>query len=204
MSDEQYDDKWYIDSGCSRHMTGRKENLRGYRTLENARVVKLGNNNKCHVRGCGKVTNGTFTVNSVAYVEDLQYNLISVSQLVVGTGNQVVFNEEGNVISNIDTKEFLLKSKGKGDMFTLNFNLIVGIPSVCLLSKASSDVSWLWHRRLSHLNFQILNKLVVQDLVKVLHVLKFDNDTLCVACEQRKQHIQGHPIVIDSKTVERL
>ena len=44
ICDEQYDMKWYIDSGCSRHMTGRKENLRDYRSLENAGVVKFGNN----------------------------------------------------------------------------------------------------------------------------------------------------------------
>ena len=78
MSDEQYDEKWYIYCGCSRHMTGRKENLRDYRTLENARVVKFGNNNKCHVQGHNKVTNGNFTVKRVAYVEGLQHNLISV------------------------------------------------------------------------------------------------------------------------------
>lgn len=103
-------------------MIGRKENLCDYQTLENVGVVKFRNNHKCHVRGYGKITNGNFTVNRVAYVEDLQHNLISFSQLVVGTGNQVVFNEEHNVILNIWTKEVLLKSKRKGDMFTLNIN----------------------------------------------------------------------------------
>ena len=165
MCDEQYHAKWYIDSGCSRHMTGRKENLRDYRSLENAGVVKFGNNHKCQVKGYGKVTNGNFTVNRVAYVEGLQHNLISVSQLVVGTGNQVVFNEEGSIIANAKTNEVLLKSKRYGDMFTLDIKPIVGKPAVCLLSKASNELSWLWHRRLSHLNFRNINKLVTEDLV---------------------------------------
>ena len=39
LCDEQYDEKWYIDSGCSRHMTGRKENLHDFRSLENVGVV---------------------------------------------------------------------------------------------------------------------------------------------------------------------
>ena len=117
--------KWYIDSGCSRHMTGRKENLRDYRSLENAGVVKFGNNHKCQVKGYGKVTNGNFTVNRVAYVEGLQHNLISISQLVVGTGNQVIFNEEGSIISNVKTNEILLKSKRYGDMFTLDIKPIL-------------------------------------------------------------------------------
>ena len=57
-------------------------------------------------------------VNRVAYVEGLKHNLISVSQLVVGTGNQVIFDEEGSIISNKQTKEILLKSKRKGDRIT--------------------------------------------------------------------------------------
>ena len=71
LCDEQYDMKWYIDSGCSRHMTGKKENLRDFRSLENGGVVKFGNNHKCKVKGYGKITNGTFTVNRVAFVEGL-------------------------------------------------------------------------------------------------------------------------------------
>ena len=90
-------------------MTGRKENLRDFRSLENAGVVKFGNNHKCQVKGYSKVTNGKFTVNHVTYVEGLKHNLISVSQLVVGTRNQVVFNEAGSIISDIETNEVLLK-----------------------------------------------------------------------------------------------
>ena len=63
------------------------------------------------MKGYGKATNGHFTVNRVAYVEGLQDNLIRVSQLVVGIGNQVVFNEEGSIISKVKTNEVLLKSK---------------------------------------------------------------------------------------------
>ncbi|XP_052622721.1 uncharacterized protein LOC128128007 [Lactuca sativa] len=111
LCDEQYDEKLYIESGCLRHMTGRKENLKDFRSLENAGVVKFGNNHKCQVKGYGKVTNGKFTVNRVAYIEGLNHNFISVSQLVVGTGNQVVFNEAGNIISKIEMNEVLLKSK---------------------------------------------------------------------------------------------
>ena len=89
-------------------------------------------------------------------------------------------------------------------MFTLHIKPIVGVPSVCLLSKASSKISSLWHQRLSHLNFNNINKLVVKDLVRGFPVLKFNNDTLCVACEQGKQHKHKHPIVIDLKIIEPL
>ena len=57
-------------------MTRRKENLRDFRSLENAGVVKFGNNHKCQVKGYG--IDGKFIVNRVAYVKGLQHNLISV------------------------------------------------------------------------------------------------------------------------------
>lgn len=98
-------------------MTGRKENLHEFQKLDNVEVVKFGNN-KCKVKGYRIVKNGEYTVNRVAYVEGLKHNLISVSQLVVGTGNQVLFDEEGSIISNKQTKEILLKSKRKGDRIT--------------------------------------------------------------------------------------
>ena len=60
-------------------MTGRKENLRDYQSLENAGVVKFGNNHKCKVKVHGKVMSEKFIVNRVAYVKGLKHNLISVT-----------------------------------------------------------------------------------------------------------------------------
>ncbi|GJX54220.1 retrovirus-related pol polyprotein from transposon TNT 1-94 [Tanacetum coccineum] len=53
---------------------------------------------------------------------------------------------------------------------------------ICLLSKASKTKSWLWHRRLSHLNFGAINQLAKQGLVRGLPKLKFEKDHLCSAC----------------------
>ncbi|KAI3779342.1 hypothetical protein L2E82_09043 [Cichorium intybus] len=89
-------------------------------------------------------------------------------------------------------------------MFPLNLKPVTGGQSLCLLSKANSDVSWLWHRRLAHLNFKDLNKLVAMDLVRGMPALKFDNDSLCSACEHGKQTKQRHPTVINPKIIEPL
>lgn len=169
-------------------MTGRKENLRDFITLENDGVVKFRNNNKCKVKEYEKVTNGKFTVNRLDYVEVLKHNLISVSQLIVGTWNHILFDEDGHVISNKEMKEVLLKSKRKCDMFTLNIKPIVGLPLVCKLSNATSNLSRIWNQRPSHLNYKNMNKVVFNGVVCGLPVLKFNNDSLCVACEQGKQH----------------
>ncbi|GKB67893.1 retrovirus-related pol polyprotein from transposon TNT 1-94, partial [Tanacetum coccineum] len=57
---------------------------------------------------------------------------------------------------------------------------------VCLMSEAISTKSWLWHRRLSYLNFGTINHLTKQDLVDGLPKFKYDKDHLCSACEQGK------------------
>ena len=59
----------------------------------------------------------------------------------------------------------LLKSNRKGKMYPLNLNPVKGKPAICLLTKASTDDSWLLHQRLSHLNFKDINKVVLGDHV---------------------------------------
>jgi len=167
-------------------------------------MVIFGNNERAEVKGYGEITNGYFTVKRVAYVEGLKHNLISVSQLCVKTGIKVLFDEYGSVIKNKKTKEVLLRSKRKGELYPLDMTPISGAPLICLLSKAHKDISWLWHRRLSHLNFKAINRLVLGDHVRGLPVLKFDNEHLCVACEQGKQSKKGHMSIIDTKIIDPL
>ncbi|KAI3700123.1 hypothetical protein L2E82_44740 [Cichorium intybus] len=186
MSNEQYDTKWYMDSGCSRHMTDKREYLRDYGTLDDAGNVRFGNNDTCPIRGYGKIMNGQFTINRVAFVEGLKHNIVSISQLVVGTGNVVTFNNQGSVITKEATKEVLLKSERKESMFPLNLKPVTGGQSLCLLSKANSDISWLLHRRLAHLNFKNINKVVTMDLVRGMPALKFDNDSLLESIGKKK------------------
>ncbi|GKF77247.1 retrovirus-related pol polyprotein from transposon TNT 1-94, partial [Tanacetum coccineum] len=63
---------------------------------------------------------------------------------------------------------------------------------ICLLSKASKTKSWLWHRRLSHLNFSAINHLARHGLVQGLHRLKFEKDHLCFACGMGKSKKKPH------------
>ncbi|GKC02664.1 putative ribonuclease H-like domain-containing protein [Tanacetum coccineum] len=57
-----------------------------------------------------------------------------------------------------------------------------------LFAKATLDESNLWHRRLGHINFKIMNKLVRGNLVRDLPSKIFENDHTCVACQKGKQH----------------
>lgn len=78
LCDEKYDENWYIDNGCSHHMTGMKECLRDFKNLANAGVGKFWNDSNFTIKGYGKIKNGKFTIKRVAFVEGLKQNLISV------------------------------------------------------------------------------------------------------------------------------
>ena len=141
IHDEQFDDEWYIHSGFSHHMTGRKEELREFRALKDGGCVKYGYNSYGKIKGYGMITNGDLSICKVTYVEGFQHNLICVSQLVVGTGLKVSFDDEGSEIIEKKTKTVLLKSQRKREMYPLNLNPIRGKPVVYLLTKAPSDNS---------------------------------------------------------------
>nr|GFC75146.1 retrovirus-related Pol polyprotein from transposon TNT 1-94 [Tanacetum cinerariifolium] len=61
------------------------------------------------------------------------------------------------------------------------------------MARASSTKSWLWHQRLSHLNFDTLNDLARNDLVTGLQKFKYHKEHLCSSCEQGKSKRASHP-----------
>ncbi|GJS00773.1 putative ribonuclease H-like domain-containing protein [Tanacetum coccineum] len=77
----------------------------------------------------------------------------------------------------------------KNNMYSVDLKNIVPKGGLtCLFAKATSDESKLWHRRLGHLNFKTMNKLVKGNLVRGLPSKLFENDQTCVACQKGKQH----------------
>ncbi|GJZ09196.1 ribonuclease H-like domain-containing protein [Tanacetum coccineum] len=88
-----------------------------------------------------------------------------------------------------DENQVLLKVPRQHNMYTFDMKNVVSSKAyTCLLAKASSDEAKLWHRRLGHLNFKNLNKLVKDNLVRGLPSKSFKNDHTCVACQKGKQH----------------
>ncbi|GJT54316.1 retrovirus-related pol polyprotein from transposon TNT 1-94 [Tanacetum coccineum] len=75
---------------------------------------------------------------------------------------------------------------------------------ICLLSKASKTKSWLWHRRLSHLNFGAINHLARHGLVRGLPKLKFEKDHLCSACALGKSTKKPHKPKSEDTNQEKL
>ncbi|GJX32899.1 putative ribonuclease H-like domain-containing protein, partial [Tanacetum coccineum] len=75
---------------------------------------------------------------------------------------------------------------------------------ICLLSKASKTKSWLWHQRLSHLNFGAINHLARHGLVRGLSKLKFEMDHLCSACAMGKSKKNPHKPKSEDTNQEKL
>nr|GFA27341.1 putative ribonuclease H-like domain-containing protein [Tanacetum cinerariifolium] len=88
-----------------------------------------------------------------------------------------------------DDTNVLLKKLRQHNMYSIDLNNIVPYKDLtCLVAKASTDECMLWHRRLGHLNFKTMNKLVTHNLVRGLPSKCFENDHTCVACLKGKQH----------------
>ncbi|GJZ06750.1 retrovirus-related pol polyprotein from transposon TNT 1-94 [Tanacetum coccineum] len=129
-------------------------------------------------------------ISRVYYVEGLGYNLFSVGQFC-DSNLKVAFRQHTCFIYNLEGVYLLTGSRGN-NLYTLSLGDMMASSPICLLSKASKTKSWLWHRRLSHLNFGAINHLARHDLVRGLSKLKFEKDHLRSACAMGKSKKKPH------------
>ncbi|GJT33521.1 putative ribonuclease H-like domain-containing protein [Tanacetum coccineum] len=182
-----------FDSGCSGHMTGNRAHLEDYQELSKVGSVTFGGS-KGSISGKGTIRLGNLVFDDVAFVKELgHFNLFSISQICDKKLNVLFTEKECFVVSSDfkmpDENQVLLKVPRQHNMYTFDMkNVDSSKGYTCLLAKASSDEAKLWHRRLGHLNFKNLNKLVKGNLVRGLPSKSFKNDHTCVACQKGKQH----------------
>nr|GFB08953.1 integrase, catalytic region, zinc finger, CCHC-type, peptidase aspartic, catalytic [Tanacetum cinerariifolium] len=87
----------------------------------------------------------------------------------------------------------LLKGDRSTNLYTINLYEMASASPICLMARASSTKSWLWHQRLSHLNFDTINDLARNDLVSGLPKFKYHKEHLCPSYEQGKSKRASHP-----------
>nr|GEZ49600.1 Gag-Pol polyprotein [Tanacetum cinerariifolium] len=87
----------------------------------------------------------------------------------------------------------LLKGDRSTNLYTINLHEMASASPICLMAHTSSTKSWLWHQRLSHLNFDTINDLAENDLVSGLPKFKYHKEHLCPSCEQGKSKRASHP-----------
>ncbi|GJY93684.1 putative ribonuclease H-like domain-containing protein [Tanacetum coccineum] len=189
---ETYGDRGIFDSGCSGHMTGNKDHLDDFEECKGGSVTFGGS--KGYITGKGRIRVGNLDFDSVSFVKELgHFNLFSISQ-ICDKQHKVLFTETECLVVSPDFKmpdenQILLKVPRQHNMYSFDMKTpALTKDYACLIAKATSDESKLWHRRLGHINFKNLNKLVKGNLVRGLPSKVFRNDHTCVACQKGKQH----------------
>nr|GEZ98544.1 retrovirus-related Pol polyprotein from transposon TNT 1-94 [Tanacetum cinerariifolium] len=124
------------------------------------------------------------TIKRVYYVEGLNYHLFSVGQFC-DADLEVAFRKSTCFIRDLKGNDLLSGSHGT-NLYSITLQDSNSPNPICLVAKATSSQAWLWHRRLSHLNFDTINLLSKNDIVVGLPKVKFVKDHLCSSCELGK------------------
>nr|GFA19017.1 hypothetical protein [Tanacetum cinerariifolium] len=149
---------WYVDSGCSKHMTGNLKLLINF-VWKFMGTVRFGND---HVG------------------------------VILGFDLEVAFRRNACFVRNLERVD-LLKGDRLTKLYAINLHEMASASPICLMARASSTKSWLWHQRLSHLNFDTINDLAKNDLVAGLPKFKYHKEHLCPSCEKGKSKRTSHP-----------
>ncbi|GJY70407.1 putative ribonuclease H-like domain-containing protein [Tanacetum coccineum] len=190
---ERSKDYAIIDSGCSGSMTGDKDKLSDFKEFKGG-YVAFGNDSKGgRISGKGTIKTSCLDFEKVSYVEELKFNLLSVSQICDKKHNILFTDKECLILSPkfkfVDEDLVILRAPRKNDVYSLDLkNIIPSGGITCLVAKATKDEAVLWHRRLGHVNFKNINKLVKGNLVRGLPSKTFKLDHSCLACRKGKQH----------------
>ncbi|GKD25601.1 retrovirus-related pol polyprotein from transposon TNT 1-94 [Tanacetum coccineum] len=147
-------------------------------------TVRFGNDHFTTITGYGDYVQGNLTICHVCYVEGLGHNLFLVRQFCDGD-LEVAFHSNTCYVRNLEGDNFLTGSR-ESNFYTIFISELATSSPVCLMSKATSTKLWLWHRRLSHLNFGTINQLTSKNLVDGLPKFKYDKDHWCSSYEQGK------------------
>nr|GEZ18660.1 retrovirus-related Pol polyprotein from transposon TNT 1-94 [Tanacetum cinerariifolium] len=126
-------------------------------------TVRFENYHVAAILGFGDLQWGNILITRVYFVEGLGHNLFSVGQFC-DSDLEVAFRRNACFVRNLDGVD-LLKRDRSTNLYTNNLHEMASISPICLMARASSTKSWLWHQRLSHLNFDTIIDLARNDLV---------------------------------------
>nr|GEY07998.1 retrovirus-related Pol polyprotein from transposon TNT 1-94 [Tanacetum cinerariifolium] len=132
------------------------------------RTVCFENDHVAAIMGFGDLQWGNILINMVYFIEGLGHNLFSVGQFC-DLDFKVAFRKNACLVRNLEGVN-LLKGDHSTNLYTINLHEIASGSPICLMARASSTKSWLWHQRLTHLNFDTINDLARNDLVSAIAI----------------------------------
>nr|GEU47827.1 retrovirus-related Pol polyprotein from transposon TNT 1-94 [Tanacetum cinerariifolium] len=172
-----------VNSRCSKHMTGNLKLLTNF-VDKFLGTVKFGNDQIAPILGYEDLVQGTITIKRGYYVEWLNHNLLFVGQFC-DANLEVAFRKSTCYIRDLKGNDLLTGSR-RTNLYSITLQNTSSPNPICLMAKATSSQAWLWHRRLSHLNFDTINLISKNDIVIGHPKLKFVKDHLCSSCELGK------------------
>ena len=190
---EGHEDKrrksWFLDSGCSNHMSGDQRLFTDLNT-NFKHSVKLGNDKRLEVVGKGNVklvlSGAAYTIRDVYYIPELKNNLLSLGQLqekdvtiIIQRGVCKMFHEERGLIaeSKMSRNRMFMIIDQAGDREIMQQR--------CLQTTAE-DMTKIWHERYGHLSFSGLKTLQSKEMVRDLPYFDAQHFT-CTDCLVGKQ-----------------
>nr|GFB32544.1 hypothetical protein [Tanacetum cinerariifolium] len=192
---------WYLDSGCLKYMTGDRSRPLNF-VKKFFGTVQFGNDHFGAIMGYGDYVVGESVISRAYYVEGLGHNLFSVGQFC-DSDLEVAFRKHSCYVRDTNGIDLNKGSRGS-NLYTISVEYMMKSSPIYLLSKASKNKSWLWHRRLNHLNFGTINDLARKDLVRGLPRLKFEKDHLCSAYQLGKSKKHTHKPKAENTNLEVL
>ncbi|GAU26641.1 hypothetical protein TSUD_102510 [Trifolium subterraneum] len=194
----KFNDQWYLDSGCSSHMTGRRDWFVSINKSMKSKV-KFGNDSTLAAEGVGDVLimrkdSKQSLISNVLYIPGMKSNLLSIGQLIEKNYKVVI---EDRLMKLTDANGRLILKAPMSQNRTFKIELDV-LEHRCLATAASKD-EWLWHYKLGHLNFNDMCDLQKKQLVSGLPEIEIPKE-VCEECVQSKQHRNSFSKEVKSKT----
>ncbi|GKE95119.1 retrovirus-related pol polyprotein from transposon TNT 1-94, partial [Tanacetum coccineum] len=184
----------YLDSGCSRHMTGVKSFLHKYMEQPGPKVV-FGDDSTCVTEGYGSIKCNGIVFTKVAFVNGLKYNLISISQLcdannMTSSAQESCFFAEASKNLNWLWHKRLAHLNFKTINKIANQNLVIGLFSlVYSKDKPCSSCEKGKHHRASFKTKQ------TSPIKKCLHLLHMD--LFGLVTPRSINHEKYTPVIVD-------
>ena len=182
VSTNQENNEWIMDSGCSYHMTPRKELMFDFKPVNGGKVL-MGNDHVCSVNGAGsikfKLWDGSIrTIENVRWVPQLRRNLLSLGMF---DKNGCSYKSEGGKLRVLKGSMVVLRGSLQHGLYILEGRAIDGMAAAV----KDEDKTRLWHRRLGHISLRGLQELCKQGILDSKSITSLE---FCETCVLGKTH----------------
>ncbi|CAI0435035.1 unnamed protein product [Linum tenue] len=175
---------WYLDSGCSHHMSGKKNLFSSLQIKRGGKVI-FGDDSFGTIAGTGTIGKYPLPViNDVLLVEGLKHNLLSISQLC-SSGNKVSFESSRCIVERVSDGMVLFVGTRHNNMYIIDLQNIDAFNEYCFAVSFQQEL--LWHRKLGHISLSKLTMLSKLNLARGIPLLKDKANFFCETCISGKQ-----------------